>query len=233
MPLHPTVRDERHHPAGPGRWWGETWAFDAFAADRSVAVFSRLTVYPRRSVAWFVAGVVRPGHPYVLCRDDSLAPPAQPLVPEVRGEGLWTHLVCETPFDHWTHAMEAYAVAFDDPRDACGHERGDRIGLAFDLEWEQQGPVNDGDAPGLRGYDLTCEVNGTLQVADATYELAATGRRSHHWGVLDARGWRSFATGTEGSSGGLAAPFLLTFDASDGRCAHMVLGEAGWSLGLP
>jgi hypothetical protein len=230
MPLQPTARDERRHRSGPHRWWGETWAFDA-AEDGGPALFARLTVYPRRPVAWFVAGVVRPGEAYVLCRDDGLDPPRQPLVPEIRGEGLWSHVVCETPFDHWTVAMEAYAVALDDPTEAWRLERGDRIGLAFDLEWEQAGPVQtDGTNPALHGYSLPCTVSGTLQVGSDAHQLTASGRRSHHWGVLDAAGWSSLATG--GADGpGRSAPWLIRVDDTVIR-AQMVLSEGGWRLAV-
>jgi len=54
-----------------------------------------------------------------------------------RGDGLWLSLVCETPGEHWTVGMEAFALAVDDPDD----ERGDRVPLGLDIEWGAPGWV--------------------------------------------------------------------------------------------
>ena len=54
-----------------------------------------------------------------------------------RANGLWLSLVCETPGEHWTIGLEAFALAVDDPDD----ERGDLVPLGLDLEWEAPGSV--------------------------------------------------------------------------------------------
>ena len=123
----------------------------------------------------------------MLCRDLDLAPPATLEVLELRGQALWTHAICETPFEHWTVAMEAFAVALDDPLEAWTGERGDRIGLAFDLEWECPEPAVRPTEP----YTLACSVNGTLQIGDDTWDLSCPGDRSHDWGVQNAAWWRA------------------------------------------
>ena len=169
--------------AGSHAWWAETWAFSWVGPP---AGFVRLAVLPRQRKAWFWAGVVRADGPYVLCRDLDLAMPASVETLELRGHALWTHAICETPFEHWTVAMEAYAVAMDDPTEAWRGERGERVGLAFDLEWECPSPPVLPSEP----YELICSVNGTLQLDDDAWELSCFGRRSHQWGVQDAGFWR-------------------------------------------
>ena len=182
--------EERRHPTGGALWWGESWGFEWALPDGSLGGFVRHTVYPRRNLAWFWAAVVGDGRNYVLCRDHDLAPPADPNVLEVRGGGLWSHAICETPLEHWTVAMEAFAVEFDDPMEAWRQERGDRIGLAFDLEWE--GPAAaavwlNGTDSDVSRYEQPCEVHGDLQLGDESWTIDAIGRRHHEWGPLD---WR-------------------------------------------
>ena len=119
----------------------------------------------------------------MLCRDVDLALPADPDVLELRGDALWTHAICETPLEHWTVAMEAFAVALDDPFDAWHGERGDRIGLAFDLEWENH--AGELRWTGDSGYRVACTVNGDLQVGDESWtSLSAAGHRWHSWGIM-------------------------------------------------
>jgi hypothetical protein len=231
----PLASDERFHRRGPGLWWGETWAFDAASPSGDCAVFHRLTVYPARNVAWFCAGVVVADRPYVLCRDDGLSVPTQPLIPEVRGISLWSHLVCETPFDHWTVAMEAYAVAFDDPGEAWGNERGERVGLAFDLEWEQIAATQDCSTASLAGYRVPCQVNGDLQLDDLTVTIAGHGHREHRWGILDRDGWYATATDAADGSGPVLKRAPYRIDLSDEVLrAQMILrrdatGQPRWS----
>ena len=204
-----TVRAlERAHQPGPERWWAESWGFTFALPDaelpRSVGGrrtgwlggFVEFTLLPRQRRAWFCAGIVGEGRPYVLCRDHDLDAPADANVFEVRGGGLWSHAICETPGEHWTVAMEAFALGFDDPFDAWGNELGERVGLAFDLEWEgsAQHVVSESSAdPGSGRYATPCEVNGVLQLGDDEWEVAGLGARSHRWGIAvaaDLARWR-------------------------------------------
>ncbi len=194
-----TIRSlERAHQPGPERWWAESWGFTFAFSDAELAVpvagrstgwlggFVEFTVLPRQRTAWFCAGIVGEGRPYVLCRDHDLSAPADANVFEVRGGGLWSHAICETPGEHWTVAMEAFAVGFDDPLDAWGDEHGDRVGLAFDLEWEGSSKkiASEPSESTARGrYATPCEVNGVLQLGDDEWEIAGVGARSHRWGI--------------------------------------------------
>jgi hypothetical protein len=86
---------------------------------------------------------------WLVVRDDDAPPPAKGTL-DVRSHGLWVSLTCETPGEHWTVGLEAFALGVDDPAD----ERGDLVALGLDIEWE---------APG--------RVHGELLVADARIEL--------------------------------------------------------------
>lgn len=74
---------------------------------------------------------------WLVVRDDD-APPPSPGTLDVRGDGLWLSLTCETPGEHWSVALEAFALRVDDPDD----ERGDLVPLGLDLEWEAPGRVH-------------------------------------------------------------------------------------------
>jgi hypothetical protein len=182
-------------------------------------VFVRVSVLPNQERAWFCAGVVGSEAGYVLCRDHDLALPAEKSVLELRGGSLWTHAICETPLEHWTVAMEAYALAFDDPLEAVRSERGDRIGLAFDLEWECEPEALRWSNDRQDRYDGWCTVHGTLQVGDEEWSVAAQGSRHHAWGLgADVSGEPNHGiaepvTGTDIAIGGgsrqaSVAPFL-------------------------
>lgn len=192
---------ERAHRSGVDNWWSESWGFTfAFPDAEGVGPtgtgwlggFVEVTHLPRQRKAWFCAGIVAEDRPYVLCRDHDLAAPTDPNVFDLRGGGLWAHAICETPGEHWTVAMEAFALSFDDPQEALGKEHGDRIGLAFDLEWEgERGdlivdaiPEEDEEWGPQGRYGAKSEVNGVLQLGDEEWEVAASGARSHAWGML-------------------------------------------------
>jgi hypothetical protein len=55
---------------------------------------------------------------------------------EVRGDGVWFAQHCETPFEHWSYGLEAFAVRLDSPLDSLRGEMGERLPLGFELDWE-------------------------------------------------------------------------------------------------
>jgi len=107
---------------------------------------------------------------------------------EVRGDGLWAQVICETPFDHWSAGLEASAVAIDDPVRAWGDERGDPVALGLDLEWEMQGqPGLLGDAG---GYLQPAAVHGEVLLGAERLAVDGTGWYTHAWGPPAWRGGR-------------------------------------------
>jgi hypothetical protein len=170
---------ERRHPGAD-----ETWAFDFFSDPGSVAGFASLAVLTTAGVAWFWAGLVGDGRPYLLVRDLEVTPPRLPGSREVRAEGLWADVNCETPFEHWSLGVEAFGVAMDAPDDALHGERGHRQALGLDLEWE----AVDGLEGGEGGYRQPGTVHGQILVGGTDLETLAFeghGWRRHDWGSLD------------------------------------------------
>jgi len=187
------------HPHVPGRdpLWEESWYFDFVSPDGSLGGYVRLAVVPGDGTAWFWAAVAGRGRPLVTLRDHDVPPPRGRAL-EARASGLWVDLVCETPLDHWSVGLEAFAVTLDDPTEAWRGERGDRTALGLDLEWEAASPP----AGEAGGYGQACTVHGDVLVGGERIELDGTGARSHDWGRRDWWGepWRwaaaSFDDGT-------------------------------------
>ena len=115
-----------------------------FACGDGLAGFLRLDV--REDIAWYWTYLVEvPGLPGIVAvRDHDVTPPRQGL--EIRTEGLWAELWCETPGDHWTFGLEAFGLRLDDADDALrpGGEIGERVAVGLDLEWEA-GDIVHGD----------------------------------------------------------------------------------------
>jgi hypothetical protein len=178
----------------------------------------RFVVYPQRRVAWFWAAVHRDGEPYVLCRDLEVPVPAQPDVLEIRSGALWSHAICETPWEHWTVAMEAYAVELDDPEEAWRQEHGNRIGLACDLEWESV--PNPSAIEGLsdasqsvKGYKVAATVTGDIQVGDERCDITGFGMWTHMWGEL-------------------SDPWITSLGGASGEACILLNGQADHRLRL-
>ena len=236
-------RDEQRRPPGPEALWADAWEID-FVADAPAAAgwvggFVRLALLPNAGVAWWWTGLVTPR--LVAVRDHEVPLPRAGL--EVRADGLWGELVCETPLEHWSIGLEAFGIAYDDPADAWGDEWGDRIPVGLDLEWEATGGAAQlppaetverlpgrpealppaGPAPGGGvGYAHPGRVHGEILVGQDRIPFSGRGFRSRASGVLDwwsERPQRRLAWVT-GTGGGNA----ITGPAA--HAAAVVLGQA-------
>ena len=179
--------DEHRRPSGPEQWWADAWEID-FAAEPGLGGFVRLALLPNQGVAWWWTSLVTPR--LVAVRDHEVPLPRAGL--EVRADGLWGELVCETPLEHWSIGLEAFGIAYDDPADAWGDEWGERLPVGLDLEWEafpepgaQIPPA--GPRPGPTGvaYCQPGRVHGLLLIGPDRIPFSGTGFRSRASGVLD------------------------------------------------
>jgi hypothetical protein len=129
-----------------------------------IAGFVRLEVRERNAWYWtYLVGV--PGVDGVLVvRDHEVLPPKQGL--EIRADGLWAELTCETPREHWTFGLEAFGVRLDHADEAlrAGGEIGERIAVGLDIEWEVGA---DGPPAG--------NVHGDVLVGRARHEIDGPG----------------------------------------------------------
>jgi hypothetical protein len=185
----------------------------------------RLSLYPNVGVAWWWTYLVMPDGPLVAVRDHEVPLPRAGL--EVRADGLWAELVCETPLEHWSIGLEAFGVAFDDRSEAWRSEWGDRVAVGLDLEWEALGPpaAARGPGPAAEGYVQPGMVVGTVLVGEARIDVERPGLRARSWGVSD---WWSTGRDARGDArGGAVAGVLAHWAASlgtDGEC--LLFGDA-------
>ena len=176
--------DERaHEPGATSRWW-ETWHLDV-ATDDGVGLSVRLACAPALGVAWWWTYLVLPDLPGpVVVRDHEVPLPRQGL--EVRADGLWGELTCETALEHWSYGLEAFGVRLDEPGDALRGEIGERMPVGLDIEWEVEADANPPhERPAgwpLRGYAQTGSVRGEVLLGRSRIDLDAVGYRSHTWG---------------------------------------------------
>jgi len=193
--------DERSHPPGFDELWAESWQLD-FADEAGLGGFVGLCLYPNLKVAWWWTHLLTPGG-LVAVRDHEVALPRSGL--EVRAEGLWGELVCETPLEHWSLGLEAFGVGYDDPAEAWGSEWGERVAVGLDLEWEVLGPPVEASLPGPPGapdggYLQPGTVGGELLVGAGRFPFRGTGLRARRWGRADwwggtARSWAGLVGG--------------------------------------
>lgn len=219
------AHEGRHEPTGE-RLWNEWWYFDFAAPDGSLGGFVRLGLYPSLGMAWYWAYLVRRREPLLVVRHHEAAVPRGRSL-EVREEALWSALYCETPGEHWTIGLEAFAVALDDPMDAYRGERGDRVALGFDLEWEAEAPTS--DYAGVTRYGQPCRVSGEILVDRQRLEFSGWGHREHGWGVWD--WWRPgwiWAAGRlqDGTAFQASAPGVHAGDGLPGPAAMALEGIA-------
>ena len=162
------LADERAHPNAGGP---EAWTLALAAPELAVLVRGAIVPGPDQ-VQWWTH-VLRPGRGPVVVRDHEVPVPRAPGF-EVRAEGLWAEMICETPFEHWSYGLESFGLVLDDPAD---DERGERIPVGFDIEWERTGdPL---EVPG--GYAQPGIVHGEVLLAREVLAVDTPAVRLHRW----------------------------------------------------
>jgi hypothetical protein len=182
------------------------WHLDAATVD-GVGLTVRLECYPNRGHAWFWAYLAEPERTGpVVVRDHDVVLPRQGL--EIRAEGLWAELWCETPLEHWTYGLEAFAVALDDPADALTGEIGERMPMGLDLEWEIEGAVHTRPDDWPRaGYVAPGAVHGDLLLGRQRLDFDGRGLHRRSWGP---REWRPGAWSIGAIGEGIALDVAAT-----------------------
>ncbi len=183
--------EEFAHTAGPDALWNESWYYDWALPDCSLGGFTRVGYVPNERRAWYWLHLFTPGG-VVAVRDHDVPLPGDLGTQNLRGDALWCEYVCEEPFAHWRLQAETYGVRVPAGRDLYGGERGERVPVAIDLQfeagaapayWPQMSSVVNGVASGR--YEQTGRWTGEIRAGEDAYDLDATGERDHSWGVRD------------------------------------------------
>ena len=212
--------DEHRHPPGAAPSWQEGWTFDFWSPGGEVGGSTALVLWPAAGRAWYWAALVRAGEPLLYLADLDVDAPRRGL--EIRAEGLWAAHTCEAPFEQWTVANEAFAVALDDPAEALGRAHGTQAAVAFDLEWYAAQPAE--ALVTTAGYRQEGDVHAVIELAGGPLVLETSARRMHWWG--DAFPW-PVGDGTAVPSGP-RAPVRLGPAGSTTLVLDRVLTPNGW-----
>jgi hypothetical protein len=173
-----TPADEGRHDDAPGV---ESWGFH-FGAGRATGRI-RLTLDRAHGRAGFVTDLALPDAGRLVVADEDVPVPRPGAGLDIRAEGLWASLHCETPFEHWSLGLEAFGLRVDDDvADAAAWDElvGERLAVGFDLEWELRGPPEplvDG-----AGYSQPGVVFGDVLVVRDRFALDGPAVRDHWWG---------------------------------------------------
>lgn len=172
------AHDERPHRPTDDPDWVESWLLDVVHHDGSYAMSIEFMLWPQHQRVAFLVSLVQPEHDLIsLVELDAPAPKSPSL--EVRAPGLWTDIGIQTPLDHMTVDIEAFAVALDDPNQVFHGAYGIRTALGCELEWETSGNI---ERPSSQSYEIPCIVHGELLLDEQTIEIDGWGWRSHRWG---------------------------------------------------
>jgi len=170
--------DEGRHVRGPEPDWSEVFDLQFWLPDASLGGFVRFEIRPEDGVCWFWTALVGAGRRLVTVLEFGSPIPRWPGL-ELRGPSLWSELIIETPWEHVSLGLEAFAVELADPSDALGDCRGDLVPLGYDLEWESVAPM-----AGVRDtYELSAAVHGEILLGEGTIDFDGVGRRGHCWGA--------------------------------------------------
>ena len=180
--------ERRQNPGGADDWT-ETHRLDVLVSNPSsgpdhaessqLALSFQLSLQPNRRRAGFLSAVLEEGQLPIVISDLEISLPATGL--EVRTSGLWAEFVCETPLDHWSYGLEAFALAVEDPRELLGRAVGDRVPLGWELEFEAETPAE--PTVGGLGYRQRGTGHGLLLSAAGEREIEGSAVRSHWWGL--------------------------------------------------
>lgn len=185
--VRPTVRPTTsagQHPAVVGeRPWSEEHRLQATcsSARGSIVIATQVGHYvPPRGTdhAAFQAVVASPGSDPIVISDQDIPMPAAGW--ELRTSGLWADHICETPMEHWSYGLEAFALRIDEPTELLGRGYGERVPLGWELEFEAtEGPVAASD----EAYAQAGTLHGLVLFADGEVEVEGPAVRSHRWGA--------------------------------------------------
>lgn len=182
----PDPVDEHRHTPDDDPLWNESYYLDFFTEDLSLGGYARIGFYPNLGRVWYWACLVGPDRPLVTVIDHDVPLPSSARSLEIRHDGLWADHVVETPNEHMSINLEAFALQLDDPREVYGDARGQRVPFGFELDFHTDRAAYLWP-PVTPRYEIPCRVEGEIQLGDERITFDGWGQRDHSWGA--ARDW--------------------------------------------
>lgn len=172
-----------------GLWPNLHDVHQVFASDGTTAVWLRVARFS--TGAWFQAALLRSGQQSIVLAEEDIPHPG--IRWELRSSGLWADHNCETPLEHWSYGLEAFALALEDPEQLVREGVGDRVPIGWELDFEAEAgatPLDDSSlgvtAPSSTGYSQRGHMHGLLLTKQGESEFEAPAIRHHWWGEADA-----------------------------------------------
>lgn len=178
----PIVTVRRHHeaerPPGIEEEWTESHRLDVFVPDRGWSLSLMATKHPGPGRASYVATLLRHDEdPIVLVEQEV---PLPKVGWEFRASGLWADHNCETPLDHWSYGLEAFALCVDNPSDWYRDGVGQRVPLGWEIEFEA---THEAGWLGPDCYQQLGTTHGVVLLAGGSTEVEGRALRTHWWGL--------------------------------------------------
>lgn len=183
-----SVYERRRHPpdalrdVGTGRWVDRHELLTT-ADDGTRAIALSVSADPGRRAAVFQLVVIGLDPKPVVLVEQAIPLPVDRW--ELRASGIWADHVCETPLEHWSYGLEAFALVVDDGRELLDRGYGHRVPLGWEIEF-----VGDADrvvsaqplSERAGGYTQPGRVDGELLSATGSHPFTGPALRRHRWG---------------------------------------------------
>ena len=165
----------------------EVVELELFTPEVTFGAHLLIALWPKARAAWYWAAIIEADERVVSVSEAEIPLPRPAAGWQLRASGLWTEAVCEEPFEHWSYGLEAFALRYDEPGDAVTHQRGERVPLGYELEWEADGNpavgVDTVGPAGEREYRQGGVVHGEVLVGEVLYDVSGFGSRLHRVGA--------------------------------------------------
>jgi len=176
--------DEFFHVPGDEEAWSESHY--VHFADEDVQGHGRIGFYPNRDQANVWAFVTVDEEVYYV--DDAVVPPEEVHGLLARREEYTYGHVPETAGEEWRVEWHGTAKRVTDPEDVLAG-RGEAASVDVELaltDWHDPFYYSDGaEGSAHEGeddrYEVTCQVEGTVEVGGQSFEIDCPGQRDHSW----------------------------------------------------
>jgi len=107
---------------------------------------------------------------------------------EFRTSGLWVEQVCETPHEHWSYGLEAFALELDNPTELIRTGYGTRVPMGWELDFTALSAARwllvGADPLEIAGaYTQRGDLSGLLLDREGEHPTSAPAQRWHWWGT--------------------------------------------------